>query len=150
MNEKYKAIYSLEPDGYTKDCLLLICGGNLLCNPLMNAYYVQLKLQNLQERVVSKVQFRVAIKDRSGEIIESIPYCYDHLHAAIGQTIGEQNLIPISSSRGSSFFVVITEVGFEDGTAMELPYSELEHLPAAGSLRSYLGDDAELEKQYRK
>ena len=150
MSDRYKALFSLKPYGYSAGVPVLIYAGKLLWDNFSNRPCVQLKLQSLSPKVIQSVSVQIESKDYAGEIVESTVHAYNQLNVARDQFFGDQEVIPLNDTSGISFSASVVEVVLYDGTVLVPDEGIVKQLPDLLPLRTSLEDDAELEKQFQK
>ncbi len=150
MSDRYKPLFSLKPYGYSPGVPVLIYAGKLLWDNFSNRPCVQLKLQSLSSKVIKGVSVHIDSKSYSGEMVESTIHEYNQMNVARDQFFGDQEVVPLNDTSGISFTARVVEVVLYDGTVLVPDDETFSHLPDLLPLRSFLADDAELEKQFQK
>lgn len=149
MSDRYKALFSIKPYIYSPGVPVLICAGNLLWDGFSNRPCVQLKLQNLSSKVIQSVSVQIESMNYSGEVVETQTHIYNQLNIARDQFFGDQEVIPLNDTSGTSFSASVTEAVLYDGTVLIPDEQTAIHLPELEPLMTSLEYNLELEKQFK-
>ena len=149
MSDRFRILYQLNPDGYCAGAPVLICGGNLLWDNLSRRPCVQLKLQSLCSKAVQSVRVHIELVNSSGRLVESADYSYDNLNAGRNQCFGDQEIIQLNDTSGTSLAAKIVDVTLNDGSILTAYSESVSYLTEQLPLRTVLNNDAELEKQFQ-
>ena len=129
MSERYYKIFSLPENLYTKKSPLLIKAGALLNDSKENKLIVQLKLQNVGKKNISKVKVELtALDSDSNSVARPIIYEYSDLNVEQGTDFGSQTPIILPDLAASSFEVCIKEVTFSNGNVWNNTGDSLENV----------------------
>lgn len=149
MSDRYKALFSIKPYTYSPGVPVLICAGNLLWDGFSNRPCVQLKLQSLSSKVIQSVSVQIESMNYSGEVVETQTHIYNQLNIARDQFFGDQEVIPLNDTSGTSFSASVTEAVLYDGTVLIPDEQTAIHLPELEPLMTSLEHNFELEKQFK-
>lgn len=149
MSDRYKALFSIKPYIYSPGVPVLICAGKLLWDGFSNRPCVQLKLQSLSSKVIQSASVQIESMDYSGEVIETQTHVYNQLNIARDQFFGDQEVILLNDTSGTSFSVSVTEAVLYDGTVLIPDEQNAIQLPELEPLMTSLEYNFELEKQFQ-
>ncbi|MBR5094600.1 MAG: tetratricopeptide repeat protein [Oscillospiraceae bacterium] len=150
MSECFTRLYALPSELYAEGAPLLIAAGALLRDNQNGRLIAQLKLKNLDDRILRAVQVRLWPEDALGHAAESpVLYTYMDLNASRGGAFGAKNPILLPDPSTRNLRAEICAAVFADGSRWTAPEGAVwEPLPPAEPLEKALGD-TELCKQLR-
>ena len=151
MSERYVKLFSMPENLYAEGSPLLIAAGALLKDNETGRVLAQLKLRNLSEKTVKAVTVRLSLFDTVGKSVgEPLTHQYLDLAAGRDADFAQKSAIPIPDASVRGFSVCVTEIIFQDNEIRTLKNDALwSPLNAPKALEDALGEDAELQKQFR-
>ena len=147
MSERYSRLYSLPENLYTEGAPVVITAGALLKDNQTGNVLVQLKLQNIDNRVIKAATVRIHPLNTSGKPMNrEVLFQYSDLSTARGAHFGTKTAIPMTDVTVQRFSVSVTEIAFADNSKWVGGNSLWEPLAPPPSL-SEIGEP-ELVKQF--
>ena len=149
MSERYSRLFSLPAQLYTNGAPVIIEAGTLLKDNQTGHIIAQLKLTNIDDRIIKAVKVRIAPRDTVGRSLgDAITFDYLDLAAKRDDSFGQKNAIRMSDNATRSYQVAVTEVSFDDNSIWSGENTGWEALPGNKNLLEELRDP-ELVKQYQ-
>ena len=117
MGETYARLYSLPERLYTVGAPVVVAAGALLKDNRNGNIIVQLKIQNICNKIIKAVTVKVTSMDTVGRALgEDTEYQYLDLNVKRNEFFGQQVPIIVPNEQTHSYSVKVTEVAFDDNT----------------------------------
>ncbi len=118
MAERFSRIFELPGGVYAAGAPVLIRAGVLLRDTITKNVIAQLKLYNLDTRIIRTVRLALTLLDEDGNALgEELLRSYSNLRAVRDEEFGHRVALVIPYRETSSFSVRVKEVLFADGTS---------------------------------
>ena len=125
MASSYKRLYIDEGNHYLEDCPVILRAGALLRHNESGTLIAQLKLQNIDNRIIAAVRVKLRFYTPAREDAGVQQYNYLDLAIQPGETFGSGSPIVVQNELARSFTAIAEQVVFADGTVWdnEKPFS---------------------------
>ncbi|MBE6764087.1 MAG: hypothetical protein E7553_07055 [Ruminococcaceae bacterium] len=116
MSERYSRMFSLPTELYTSGAPVVIVAGALLKDSRTGSMLAQLKIRNIQKKIIKAVKVSVLAKDAADRSLgEEREHSYSALNVRRDEDFGQKS--PIMLDRNTCAFIAkVTEVVFSDQT----------------------------------
>ena len=121
MAARYKRILTLENKRWSKQSPITLEKGALLEDTKKQKLLLQLKFENIQEKVIAGVYIKIVCTDLLGNVSEEIEHAYLDLNIGKNQTFGSDVPVYLSKSDGRKFDITIMSLIFADREVMNEP-----------------------------
>lgn len=134
MSGRYERLFSLPGELYLDGAPVLASAGALQKDTQTGAVLAQIKLRNVQEKLIRAVKVTVFPNDTAGRPLGGgITQQYLDLSVPVDTDFGQKTPVPLPDSSARSFGLAVTEVVFAGGEVWSGPN---EPWPAASSSQS--------------
>lgn len=149
MSERYKKIYALPANLYQADAPVIIKAGALQRDTVRNQLFVQLKFQNVTDKIISSLKVKIRPLDSSNEPIDCYyDYNYTDLNAKRNYLFGKKTPIWLNDSSTCCFEVYVENVVFSDDSIWQGENIGWKNSLPIQTLKEYFNGNQELVKQF--
>lgn len=149
MSERFSKLFALPENLYCAGAPVVIAAGAIQKDNETGRIFGQLKLRNIQDKVVKAVKVSLSPFDTAGKPLGGpIEHQYLDLSAPRDGEFGTKSPIKLADANTRSFAVSVAEVVFTDGSVWAGTGGTWEPLTPPATLEEVL-EDGELVKQYR-
>ena len=150
MSDRFKQLYSIEPNQYQAEAPVLIVAGALLQDTVADRVLVLLKMRSLSLKKIKAVSVIIQPLDiLARKLGDVISYQYLDLQVNRADVFGQKQPIFMEEKSTRQFSVLLKEIAFEDNSVWEADNSDTFTIEEPVSLQDYFQEDGELVKQYR-
>lgn len=147
MTERFKKLFTLEPNLYTENSPVIISAGALQFDNETGKILAQIKFKNISNKNIKCISVSIQQLDTIGRTLGE-PILYQYLDLDINRDIefGSKTPIYLSDQTARSFKIEITEIIFKDDTVWSPAKESIwESIPEQNKLYP---NDSELLDQY--
>ena len=141
-------LFSLPENLYFAGAPVIIAAGELQKDNQTGKVFAQLKLHNIQNKVIKAITVTLALNDTAARPLGEVDYQYLDLTADREADFGQETPIMLENANTRSFSVKIKEIIYADNSTWTDAGEAWEPLAPARTLEDTLGD-MELAKQFR-
>lgn len=148
MSERYIRLFSLPQNLYSAGAPVIIEAGALHKDSLTGKVIAQLKLRNIQNKVIKAATVRLSLMDTAGKPIGEADFNYLDLSASREADFAQKIPVPLEDANTRAFSVKVKDVVYADNSTWTDNGAAWEPLTSARTLEDSL-DDKELVNQFR-
>ncbi|MCM1149391.1 MAG: hypothetical protein NC319_04805 [Butyricicoccus sp.] len=149
MSERYSRLFSMPKNLYCAGAPVVIAAGALQKHNQTGKVLAQLKIRNIQDKIIKAATVKIAPFDTAGRPLDSaVNYQYLDLSVKREADFGQKTPVMLPDAGTRSFSVAVAEVVFSDSSVWTASDGAWEALSAPVSLEKAFSDN-ELVKQYR-
>ncbi len=148
MNQRFEKLFSLQENQYSIGAPVIIAAGDLLKDTQSENLYLRIKLQNISDKAIKAVRFRINQYDISGiDLNNEIEEELLDLNIPRDGFFGQDFPFLIKNRSTRSYSIIIKEVCFSDNSVWNGLSAKWEMLAVQEKLSDNI-NNAELLKQY--
>lgn len=147
MAERYTRLFSLPENLYSEGAPVVVAAGALLKDSLTGGAIAQLKLQNIQNKVIKSVTVGLSLVDTAGRPLGEMDYQYLDISVLRDGDFGSQTPVLLRDANARGFSAKVKEVVFADNSIWTDAGAVWESLPQPRILSEAVGQ--ELAAQFR-
>ena len=149
MSDRYSKLFALSENLYSAGAPVVIAAGALQKDNQTGKVFAQLKIRNIQDKVIKASTVKIATFDTVGKPLGgTVDYQYLDLAADRDTDFGQKTPVILKEAATRSFAVSVSEVIFSDNSIWTAPDEAWEPLSAPVTPEKEF-TDVELAKQYR-
>lgn len=149
MSERYSKLFALSENLYSAGAPVVIAAGALQKDNQTGKVFAQLKIRNIQDKVIKAATVKIATFDTVGKPLGgTVDYQYLDLSAGRDTDFGQKTPVMLKEAATRSFAVSVSEVIFSDNSIWTASNEAWEPLSAPIAPEKEF-TDGELAKQYR-
>lgn len=149
MSDRYSKLFALSENLYSVGAPVVIAAGALQKDNQTGKVFAQLKIRNIQDKVIKAATVKIATFDTVGKPLGgTVDYQYLDLSAGRDTDFGQKTPVMLKEAATRSFAVSVSEVIFSDNSIWTASNEAWEPLSAPIAPEKEF-TDGELAKQYR-
>lgn len=149
MSDRYSKLFALSENLYSVGAPVVIAAGALQKDNQTGKVFAQLKIRNIQDKVIKAATVKIATFDTVGKPLGgTVDYQYLDLSAERDTDFGQKTPVMLKEAATRSFAVSVSEVIFSDNSIWTASNETWEPLSAPIAPEKEFAD-GELAKQYR-
>ncbi|MBQ8295374.1 MAG: leucine-rich repeat protein [Clostridia bacterium] len=145
----YKIVFHHQPNLYQEGSPVVVRAGALVLNTESNGVHIQLKFENVTNRIITMLKVKSVYQDTVGRALGETEYQYLDLRVGANEEFGGNVPQAVADSSVRKFTAYVTEVCFLDGSIWRSEDSVWEKLPDQASLETKM-KTFEATEQFKK